>query len=70
MFIPNLISSVVITFAPKNPLDAYSTIVLSLDSNAGSTLSQAIEYVRKNPLVKSRLRYYYIIGFTFQYSEL
>jgi hypothetical protein len=49
MFMPNLISSVVITFAPKNPLDAYSTIVLSLDSNAGSTLSQAIEY-GKSPL--------------------
>ena len=67
---PNLTSSVFITFAPQNPFDAYSTFVLSLDSNTGSTISQAIEYVRKNPLVKSRLKYYYIIGFTFQYSEL
>lgn len=66
----NLISSVVITFAPKNPLDAYSTIVLSLDFTVGSTLFHVFDYVRKNPLVKSRLRYYYIIGFTFQYSEL
>lgn len=66
----NFISSVVITFAPKNPLDAYSTIVLSLDPIVGSTLSQVFEYVRKNPLVKSRLRCYYIIGFTFQYSKL
>lgn len=66
------ISSVVITFAPKNncSLESYATTVLTMDSVVGITIPHVVEYIRKNPLVKSFLNKYIIINLTFQYSEL
>lgn len=66
------ISSVVVTFAPKDnhSLESYVTTVLLLDFVVGATVFHVVEYIRKNPLVKSYLNKYIIINLTFQYSEL
>lgn len=66
------ISSVTVTFAPKDShsSESYVTTVLLLDFFVGSTIPHAVEYVRKNPLVKSYLNKYIIINLTFQYSEV
>lgn len=66
------ISTVVVTFAPKDNylLNPYFTTVLVTDYVVGATISQVIEYVNKNPLVKPYLNKYSIINLTFQYSVL
>lgn len=66
------ISSVVVTFAPKDDHSSasYVTTVLLLDFVVGATVLHAVEFVRKNPLVKSYLNNYIIINLTFQYSKL
>lgn len=66
------ISSTVVTFAPKDDhsLESYVTTVLLLDFVVGATVFHVVEYIRKNPLVKSYLNKYVIINLTFQYSEL
>lgn len=69
---PRYISSVVVTLAPKDDhsLESYVSTVLLLDFAVGATVSHAVEYIRKNPLVKSYLNKYIIINLTFQYSRL
>ena len=66
------ISSVVVTFAPKDDrsLESYVTTVLLLDFVVGATVFHAVEFMRKNPLIKPYLNKYAIINLTFQYSEL
>lgn len=63
-----IISSVAVTCSSDADLIVSS---LALDHFAGCTLSHAVSYVLKNPIVKSCLkRRYNIINLTFQYSEL
>lgn len=66
------ISSVVVTFAPRDnsSLERYVTAVLSIDYFVGVTIPYVVEYICKNPIVKSYLNKYIIINLTFQYSEL
>lgn len=64
------ISSVSITFASESDSSLLSTSV-SLDCTVGCTLLHAIEFINKNPIVKSYLKNkYHIINFVFKYSEL
>lgn len=66
------ISSVAITFAPKNNYsqESMTTIVLLLDAFVGVTIPHVANYINKNPLVRRYLNKYHIINLTFQYSEL
>jgi len=62
------ISSVAVTFSSDTDLAVSS---FSLDPFTGCTLSHAVSYVLKTPVVKSYLnRRYTIVNLTFQYSEL
>ena len=62
------ISSVAVTFSSDTDLAVSS---LLLDPFSGCTLSHAVSYVLKNPIVKSYLnRRYTITNLTFKYSEL
>lgn len=68
------ISSVSITFAPRGGQGHFpvplSSLVILIDSAVGSTVSQVIEYLSENPLVKSHRSRFVIVNLTFQYSEL
>lgn len=64
------VSSVVITFYPKDSSLGLKSLVIGLDHNSGCTLSQAIHFVVKNPLVKSNLSNYFISNLNFKYSTL
>ena len=64
------ISSVSITFYPKDSSLGLKTLDICLDHNSGCTLSHAINFVVKNPLVKSNLSNYFISNLTFKYSTL
>lgn len=66
------ISSVVVTLFPKRECSSEPLVskVLELDCFSGSTVSQAVHFVNKSPLVKPCLLKYDIVGFTFKYSLL
>lgn len=66
------ISSVVITLSPKREYSSAPLVskVLELDYVTGSTIPHVANFVNKNPLIKSYLSKYDIIGFSFKYSEL
>lgn len=66
------VSSLVVTLSPKviKETGPMKSIVISLDFISGSTVFHAVEYVCKHPLVKGLLPNYYIVNFTFKYSEL
>ena len=69
------ISSVVVVLFPKTvkkskELGPVKSFVVSLDYNSGATVSHAVEFVSKCPLVKGLLPNYYITNFTFEYFEL
>lgn len=66
------ISSVVVTLFPKRDFSSEPLVskVLALDYVSGSTMSAAIRFVNRSPLITSCLSKYNIIGFTFKYSEL
>jgi hypothetical protein len=66
------ISSVVITLSPKreSSFEPLVSKVLILDYVSGSSVSAAIHFVNKNPLIKPYLSKYNIIGISFKYSEL
>lgn len=72
MSMSKYISSVSITFAPKDnySMEPMVTTVLSLDLVVGSTVLQATNYIGKNPLVRQYLNKYHIVNLLFQYSEL
>nr|DAV94427.1 MAG TPA: hypothetical protein [Microviridae sp.] len=62
------ISSAAVTFSSDADLIVSS---LLLDHITGCTLSHAVSYILKSPIVKSYLnRKYTILNITFKYSEL
>lgn len=64
------ISSISITFSPKDSSRDLKSFVICLDHNSGCTLSHAINVIVKNPLVKSELSRYFISNLSFKYSTL
>lgn len=65
------ISSVVVVFAPKSSGSEHLfTVSLAIDYRAGCTLSHAVEYISKHPLIKPYLNKYVIINLSFQYFKL
>lgn len=66
------ISSVVVTLSPKRECSSEPLVskVFELDYVTGSTVSLAIHFINKSPLVKPYFLKYDIIGLTFKYSEL
>lgn len=64
------ISSVAITFSSKDNTSLYTTCI-SLDYIVGCTPLRALDFVYKNPIVKSYLKNrYYIVNLNFKYSEI
>lgn len=64
------ISSVSVTFLSKDNLPLCSTS-LALDYVSGCTLPHALDFVYKNPIIKSYLRNgCYILNLTFKYSKI
>lgn len=64
------ISSISVVFSSSDNLSLYSTCI-SLDYRVGCTLLHALEFVHKNPIVKSYLKNrYYIISLNFKYSKI
>lgn len=66
------ISSVLVVLSPKDERSSDSLVsrVLALDSSTGCTISHAVQFVNKNPLIKPYLSKYNIINLVFKYSEL
>lgn len=64
-----LISSVVVTLSPKREYSSEPLVsqVLQLDYAAGCTISQAVHFISKNPLIKFYFSKYDIVGLTFKY---
>ena len=67
---PKYISSIGITLCPKDSSLGLKSLVIGLDYNSGCNLSHAIDFVVRNPLVKSELSRYSIINLNFKYSTL
>lgn len=64
------ISSISVVFSSSDNLSLYSTCI-SLDYRVGCTLLHALEFVHKNPIVKSYLKNrYYIVSLNFKYSKI
>lgn len=64
------ISSVVLVFSSEND-SSMRSVSLGLDSVVGCTLLHTMEYLNKNPMVKSYLKNKYrIINLIFKYSKL
>lgn len=64
------ISSVSITFSSEDN-SSLSSGCISLDYVVGCTLSHAMEFIHKNPMVKSYLKNrYYIISLNFKYTKI
>lgn len=66
------VSSVVVVLSPKEAVSSDSLVskVLELDLSVGCTVSHAVHFVGKSPLVKPYLLKYHIINLVFRYSEL
>jgi uncharacterized protein (DUF1919 family) len=64
------ISSIAIVFSSTDNLSLCTTCI-SLNYSVGCTLMHALEFLYKNPIVKSYLRNnYYIINLSFKYSNI
>lgn len=64
------ISSVVIVFSSEADSSLLSTSI-SLSPVVGCTFLHAMDFINKNPIVKSYLRNkYHIINLTFKYSKI
>lgn len=64
------ITSIALTFSSKDNASLYTTCI-SLDHVVGCTLLHALDFVYKNPIVKSYLKNkYFIVGLNFKYSNL
>lgn len=64
------ISSIAIIFSSIDDLSLCTTCI-SLDCGVGCTLMHALEFVHKNPIVKSYLKNkYYIVSLNFKYSKI
>lgn len=64
------VSSVCVVLASEKPGVAFKSVVLALDPSVGCTVSHAVAFVLKNPLVKAYLNNYFIVGLNFNYSSL
>lgn len=64
------ISSVSIVFESKVKAPTLDTLTIALSINVGMTMSHAIEFIHKHPLVRCRLKDSCILNLTFKYSEL
>lgn len=66
------ISSVVVILSLKQGSSSEPLVskVLALDHVSGSTISAAIHFANRNPLIKPYFSKYNIISITFKYSEL
>lgn len=68
------ISSVSIVFEPKfKTLDSkhsLDVLTIALGASVGMTMSHAIEFIHKHPLVRYHLKNNCILSLTFKYSEL
>lgn len=64
------ISSIGIILCPKDSSLDLKSFVVCLDYNSGCTLPHAINFIVKNPLVKSNLSKYFVSNLTFKYSTL
>lgn len=66
------ISSVFVVLSPKerNSSDPFLSKVINLDVVTGSTVSLAVHFISKHPLIKPYLSKYNILSFVFKYSEL
>nr|DAF67567.1 MAG TPA: hypothetical protein [Microviridae sp.] len=69
------ISSVVVVLSLKTvkavkDMIPMKSFVISLTFISGSTLSHAVNFVSRHPLIKGLLRDYEIINLTFNYSDL
>lgn len=62
--------SVCVVLAPKKTGACFKSVVLSLDPSVGCTVPHSVSYALKNPLVKSYLNDYYVVGLNFNYSLL
>lgn len=64
------ISSVVVTFSSESE-DSLLATSICLDHRVGCTPLQAMEFINKNPIIRSYLRNNYrIVNLTFKYSNL
>lgn len=64
------ISSVAVTFSSESD-SLLITTSIGLDHVVGCTLLHAVNFINKNPIVKSYLNNgYRIVNFTFKYSSL
>lgn len=64
------ISSISVVFSSNDNLALCSTCI-SLDYRVGCTLMHALEFMHKNPIVKSYLKAkYYIVSLNFKYSKI
>lgn len=64
------ISSVAITFSSEDNSSLYTTC-LSLDYVVGCVPLRALDFVYKNPIVKSYLKSkYYIVSLNFKYTKI
>lgn len=65
------ISSATVIFISKSVDNKIlSSVTVYIGPDAGCTVSQAFEFIRKNPIVKSNLRDFDILSVTFNYSDL
>ena len=66
------ISSVVVTLSPKqkNSSDPLVSKVLELDYASGSTISHAVHFINKSPLIKPYFFKYDIISLAFKYFDI
>ena len=68
------ISSVSIVFEPKSkvlkPELSLDALTIPLSVSVGMTISHAVEFIRKHPLVRFHLKDNCILSLTFKYSEL
>ena len=63
------ISSIAVTFYSERDSSLLATTV-SLDYVVGCTVLHAMEFLNKNPIVKSHLKNgYFILNLTFKYSK-
>lgn len=65
------ISSAIVVFISKADGEKkLSSATVHVGPQSGCTISHAIEFLRKNPIVKFNLRESNILSITFSYSEL
>ena len=68
---PSYISCATVTFVSKSVDNkSLSSATVHLGPSIGCTVFHAVEFICKNPIVKSNLRDFDILNITFQYSKI